>query len=478
MSRGMFARIRWETPPAVSPLETLGEPSPKSALAAMLERTKVPRHPQGDAATVRDEAVFLLQAASEVEHQFIVQYLYAAFSLDVAGSPPEISRWANRLRQIAREEMGHLMTVQNVLLCLGAEPYVERQTNPPPEPLPFPLSLEPFGLPFVKRFLVAESPADPEALPAELRDLKEGIDHVGALYAMLYWLFQDSDARVCPWFLPADVPFPAGRHLAESDYSQPGELAERINQPDDWSVFGAIHILPDRTQSPMTNPQEIADAARQALFDVALQGEGPNDPGDDPSPCQPPPQVVSHYQMLLEIYQQVKATEEAGGTISVRPVPTDPQVSQITNLAANRLARAADLRYALLMLEIGIAVFTRRSTVVEGERLLETVARWALEDMTLGIREMGAKLVTLPRTQDGTAADGVAALPFTVPAPFPGDERGRWERLIELLDAFAAVLQEPVPSGSDPEIETILNDAAGTDEQRRQLAAAVLTQLS
>jgi hypothetical protein len=479
MPRGMFAQILWEDRPRLEPLGAEGAPA--HPLTALLERTKVPRHPRGDAATVREETEFLLQCAAEVEHQFIVQYLYAAYSLDpeIAGAPFEAEDWRNTLVQIAREEMGHLLTVQNLLLCIGAQPYLERQTNLPPEPLPFPLTLEPFGVPFVSRFLVAESPADPAALPEELRSLKETIDHVGAIYAMLYWLFQESDERVCPWRLPEDIPFPADRHLDPGDYADPGILADRINQSEEWEGDQNIRVLPDLLQSPITNPQEIADAARHAIFDVAVQGEGPSDTKDDFSPCPPPAQIeVSHYRRLLTIYEQLKAIEAAGGAAPVRSVPTDPQVSQITDPVANRLARAMDLRYALLMLEIAIAVFSRRSLTVGNGSVLGEVARFALGDMRRAVRRMGTHLVTLPRNLGGTVAGGAAAPPFTIPAePFPADERGRWQRLIEILDSYAAVLHEPA-AGADPDVEGILTRAADTDQDRRDLANAVLTQLA
>src|ERR1044072_1311651 len=56
----------------------------------------------------RDEAVFLLSAAAEIEHALMVQYLYAAYSLRVVESEPlfqELKAIQNLLLQIAREEM-------------------------------------------------------------------------------------------------------------------------------------------------------------------------------------------------------------------------------------------------------------------------------------------------------------------------------------------------------------------------------------
>src|SRR5438105_14568049 len=71
----------------------------------------------------RDEAVFLLHAAAEVEHALMVQYLYAAYSLREGftgpGAPSELNSWRRTLVQIAREEMAHLLTVQNLLHLIG-----------------------------------------------------------------------------------------------------------------------------------------------------------------------------------------------------------------------------------------------------------------------------------------------------------------------------------------------------------------------
>src|SRR5947208_12215392 len=72
-----------------------------------------------------DEAVFLLNIAAEVEHALMVQYLFAAYSLQDASRFPAaqaalLRAWRGALATVAREEMGHLITVQNLLRSLGA----------------------------------------------------------------------------------------------------------------------------------------------------------------------------------------------------------------------------------------------------------------------------------------------------------------------------------------------------------------------
>src|SRR6188472_3311485 len=89
--------------------------------------------------TRRDSAVFLLQLAAEVEHALLVQYLYAAFSLDPSAAGVSGTAFKD-IFTTAQEEMGHLMTVQNVLLALGEAPSLCREDMPVDTSFyPFPL---------------------------------------------------------------------------------------------------------------------------------------------------------------------------------------------------------------------------------------------------------------------------------------------------------------------------------------------------
>lgn len=80
-----------------------------------------------------------LRTAAELEHQYMCQYLYAAFSLKrriVAGQPDDptcspaqlemVRRWLSSLYMIARQEMEHLALVNNLLRGLGAPPFFAR----------------------------------------------------------------------------------------------------------------------------------------------------------------------------------------------------------------------------------------------------------------------------------------------------------------------------------------------------------------
>ncbi|MER8785852.1 ferritin-like protein [Mesorhizobium sp. M1006] len=104
------------------------------------------------------EAGALLDMAAEIEHSLMVQYLYSGFAVvqSAAGQQPN-----KLLRDIAVEEMGHLLTVTNIRLLLGLEPYLRRQDESPQEGFdPFPFALEPLSADSLARYVAAESPSE------------------------------------------------------------------------------------------------------------------------------------------------------------------------------------------------------------------------------------------------------------------------------------------------------------------------------
>jgi hypothetical protein len=69
------------------------------------------------AKTPKQDVIGLLQLAAEVEHALMVQYLYAAAS--VHGQTPEGVDASRDIAVVAIQEMGHLVTVQNLLLAIA-----------------------------------------------------------------------------------------------------------------------------------------------------------------------------------------------------------------------------------------------------------------------------------------------------------------------------------------------------------------------
>src|SRR5437868_14224968 len=81
--------------------------------------------------TTREELIYLLSRAAELEHGLACIYLFAAYSLknDVSegGMTEERAKmvrdWRRFLSSVAVEEMGHLAQVANLLTAIGGGPH-------------------------------------------------------------------------------------------------------------------------------------------------------------------------------------------------------------------------------------------------------------------------------------------------------------------------------------------------------------------
>jgi len=126
----------------------------------------------------RSELARLLRQASTVEHQLLLVYLYTIFSLksgaDATCSAAEwesVRRWYSKMLMIARQEMEHLSLVQSMLLAIGEKPYFNRDNlveEPPiegeaarmvPQPVQFPIVLQPFNQKTIEEYVCVESPS-------------------------------------------------------------------------------------------------------------------------------------------------------------------------------------------------------------------------------------------------------------------------------------------------------------------------------
>ncbi|HEV2812808.1 MAG TPA: ferritin-like domain-containing protein [Solirubrobacteraceae bacterium] len=360
-------------------------------------------------ATPVDKARVLLESAAEVEHALLVQYLYAAYSLR---TPDEVdparqpaldesldASWPRVLMEIAREEMGHLVTAQNLLLLLGLPPNLEREDFPPRKDLyPFALHLEALSQRSLAKYVVAESPADATGIDDIVALARESagdvVNRVGVLYGLLGLVFSSGpdgagsgdaawDAMVGQLAAAAyQQSAPETWHLPDGALHP--DSAERQGAPEDWEVGGLrVHRVADRA------------AAIQALRDVGEQGEGPTGGGE-----------TSHYERFLGVFRGVPgmpAFPAEGDWVATRGVPTDPRVDRIADERTRRWARLADVRYALLL---GFVEDYLLST--GGERQLLT--GWIFAEMRSRLGYLARQLTTMPHG-DG----GVAAVPFTLP---------------------------------------------------------------
>ncbi|HEX2080908.1 MAG TPA: ferritin-like domain-containing protein [Longimicrobium sp.] len=144
---------------------------------------QAPPPPDPDRARVRA----LLWDACELEHQLMLQYLFAAFTLkkfpDETCTPAQLEavrRWTSTIMVVARQEMEHLALANGMLSAIGEDPFFARDNIPvqswyylggnraraeaaeapdAPAPLDIPFLWEKFTPAAIRRFVCAESPA-------------------------------------------------------------------------------------------------------------------------------------------------------------------------------------------------------------------------------------------------------------------------------------------------------------------------------
>jgi hypothetical protein len=321
MKRGAIRQISWHEPETQAPgLSVAPEVDGREAMYELMEVVQPvlppPPRPVGprlepEPESAAEEATALLRIAAEVEGALLVQYLYVAYSVlpgihrDIPEiGPPSVSsdRWSDVLREIARQEMGHLITVQNLLLSLDADPHVDRENFPWVSfgLFPFPFHLEKLDLDTLAKAVTAEAPKD--VTPADQADYAEAaaranavagpVSRVGQIYERLYFLFQDADHPQPPWSEVTN-PFPKWP-LWHVPLAAAGRNQDRQAQTLEWwgdgldgSADTAIYVLP------------VADlaTARSAIFRVAQQGEGPPDAGA----------VDTHFDKFLRLYREFRA---------------------------------------------------------------------------------------------------------------------------------------------------------------------------
>src|ERR1700760_1565844 len=85
----------------------------------------------------REELVYLLGQACEIEHGLMCEYLYAQFSLKrgpdeglTDGQLARVQAWEKALITVIKQEMLHLALATNILTAVGAAPHFERPNFP------------------------------------------------------------------------------------------------------------------------------------------------------------------------------------------------------------------------------------------------------------------------------------------------------------------------------------------------------------
>lgn len=431
----------------------------------------------------RDYVSYLLYIDAEIEHALMVQYLYGAYSLGGPQVPPEhqqtVRNWQNIILGIAKEEMGHLISVQNVLRLIGAPLNLGREDYPWDTPFyPFTFKLEPLSLDSLAKYVYAESPAHWHGPLADevMGRLNIGdnsnLHQVSELFELMIELVKD------PYFLPDDVfqantyPFQAtwdewGRGYQGGNNSSTSLNAASVNVPD--ILKDMLHHLKDQPDL-LVETLASRDDAVSVLQDIAEQGE--NTTVDKSNP-------PSHFERFLYIYVKMKELLEEiqrqdQKWLPVRKVATNPyilptpedekaakenpedqkdqkdQKDLITNPEAKLWANLFNLRYRMVL-----AYLAHSFELVGGfNQAGEWTPRGTIINATFGemynLRAIANILMQTPLSAD-SSCHKLAGPPFLVPYTLnlPSGEANRWRLHKDLLLAAEPLISKLLLKSDD-----------------------------
>ena len=136
----------------------------------------------------REELIFMLSEASELEHMLMLEYLFAAFSLKTGadeGLTKEqlgaVRRWERMISEVAAQEMLHLASASNLLTAIGSAPHFGRPNFPQPAkyyPPGIQLALIPFSEQALGNFVFYERPEGMENDASELKLAREAVPSI------------------------------------------------------------------------------------------------------------------------------------------------------------------------------------------------------------------------------------------------------------------------------------------------------------
>lgn len=362
------------------------------------------------AVDTREELIYLLSRASEIEHDLACVYLYASYSLkggfSEGGMTSEelnaVSSWKRKLAHVAVEEMLHLAQVANLLTAVGGAPHFRRSNFPLPAsafPFGIPVSLEPFSQALVERLVCYEMPED------------------GILSEEGRAIYDELRNRVAT--RPEKLAETASRdHVTEPydvDFKTVGEFYHKIRTgfetiPEEQLFIGpreaqakAKYLDLDGALVPVVDRASACDAIEM----IVAQGEAP-------TAAHPDAHFAVFDSIRVEFEKLSKRAAEEGRRLDpVRPVVSNPMTRYFSDTKAGSLIgdpythEVADLfntAYDTMLLML-LRFFAH---IEETEEELRLLARGTLRVMASVLRPLGEALAKLPA---GAAYPGKTAGP-------------------------------------------------------------------
>jgi len=363
--------------------------------------------------TLREELIFLLNHAAELEHSLCCSYLFTAMTLKDTvedGVTPEqlaaIKAWKRILNGIAIDEMMHLAIVNSLLVAVGSAPHFDRPNFPHdcvyymPELI---IGLEPFNEITMQHFIAVEQPQDAD-LPYPITP--EGIRKVEG--AMVNQIGPDP-------------------HLLESQGDIYGLIAQGVrtlcSRLGEENVFigpvprpAVMRFFESNGWEPAWNLQSTI----KAVVQIVEQGEGAS--GDNPD-CH-----YSKFKGILDQYYALRAADptfEPAHSVLRNPFSrTPPEGHGEFNLITDPLAvDVSDLfnEAYVALLNVFARMFVLTDETEEEANKLVEISYALMVETLLPLGELLCRLPAGPATPGRTAGPSFVvktmhALPYKTAA--------------------------------------------------------------
>ena len=436
----------------------------------------------------RDHLLTLLHIGAELEHCLMVEYLYGAYSLGGPQVPEEhrhdVNRWRDTILTVAREEMGHLLCIQNLITLLGGQINLSRTDYPWDSPYyPFRFSLEPLSLDSLGCYVFAEMEPDMpgrdgsgtkrgkefEKDLARIREIARKAagghpHHVGEIYEPILKIISD------PTLIP-DSAFDAGSYAFQSNWDEWGKGHRPTPDDQDAAPVSGRHLSNVLVFQMATRTEAIA-----ALREVAGQGEAPHlrgriGRGRDPQSGESVAEEPSHFDRFVQVYQ---GFEKAKGWEPTRACPVNPTTLEQPHGASDKTyiesdhsrgwAELFNLRYRMLLTNIAHTYRLQRTTDPDVPNLRSMTLHRTFGDM-YNIKALSDLLFRMPLT-DRAGDPRRAGPPFQPPysTNLPDRESDCWALHRDLLSSserLTARLGQDATGDGRRYLETL----AGLDRQ-------------
>ncbi|NJM68771.1 MAG: hypothetical protein HC862_00340 [Scytonema sp. RU_4_4] len=405
----------------------------------------------------REDLLYLLSQASELEHSLACQYLFTAFSLKESTNEGvsqaqlnKIDRWRRTINGIAVQEMLHLALASNLLTAIGGAPYFRRANFPQAKTytsLKLSFKLTPFNETTLNRYICFELPNNFET------------EEQKASWNQFCQRLRDEELLRLLAVLPQPL---LPRKL---EYNTIGELYELIRQG--FQTIGQkLFIGPPQAQAMGIFREMIQvtdlDSAIKAIDLIIVQGEG--------SPIQRDDSHFAKFTKIREEYLAELASDPSfqparpvieNPLLSLQQDNTTPGAKIITDTLSRDIVEIFVALYEV-MLQILLRFFAHTE---ENEEQMYVLKSALINLMPFGVSPLAKAITQLPAGQGFPGMNAGPSFEVYADVQLLPQMRSAWiffqERLQEIAEACDALINDS-KTQSYPQLRQALTKVSAT----------------